>query len=371
MIENYFKNYKDYSFQEKPFNEVDAMVFSFLAYATYQDVLKTEEKLSLKEVANRQLALGVRKKKEILAITESNKMLQKLKNYKRYQDCLLFHYEYIGNTQVQFCAISFEYLKNHVFVAFEGTNSLLSGWKENFLLGCEFPTLSHRMAIEYLNRHFTYNFYSLIIGGHSKGGNLALVAGMYSHFLVRLKIRKIYSGDGPGLLDREFQSFRYRSLKKKYVHLIPNYSVVGVLLNHSNDQVVSSPNKSILSHFLIYWEVEEDHFKRANISSFSKELDHQVSQWIKKTSLEDKKELVKNFTKLTEKANVQSIDELIENKTRIFQLLWKSKDMSTTTKNAVSEFIQIIITCVRKTQKEEFSLLMTNLFKWGHKNGTK
>ncbi len=194
---------------------------------------------------------------------------------------------------------------------------------------------------------------------------------MYSNFFVRLKIRKIYSGDGPGLLDREFQSLRYRFLNKKYVHLVPNYSVVGMLLHHSNDQVVFSPIKSILSHYLIYWEVEDDHFKRTDISTFSNELDQQVAQWIEKTSLEDKKDLVNNFVKITEKAQVESIDELIENKTKIFQLLRESKDMSNTTKNALVEFIQIIMTCIEKTQKEEFSLLMTNLFKWSHKNGTK
>ena len=133
-VDSYLDNYKYFSFQEKPFNEVDAMVFSFLAYGTYQDVLKTDTKLSLKEVADKQLELGVLKKKSILAITEANKMLQKLKNYRRYKDCMLFHYEYVGNVQVQFCAISFEYLKNHIFVAFEGTDSLFSGWKENFLL---------------------------------------------------------------------------------------------------------------------------------------------------------------------------------------------------------------------------------------------
>ncbi|MBR4741407.1 MAG: DUF2974 domain-containing protein, partial [Desulfovibrio sp.] len=84
--------------------------------------------------------------------------------------------EYIGNDKIQFGAISVEYMTNKVFIAYEGTDSLFRGWIENFLLSYRFPTASHKMAIQYLNKHYTFSRKRLILGGHSKGGNLALVA---------------------------------------------------------------------------------------------------------------------------------------------------------------------------------------------------
>ena len=76
------------------------------------------------------------------------------------------------------------------------------------------------MAIKYLNKHFTFTTKKLIVGGHSKGGNLALVASMYANFIVRNKIKYIYSGDGPGVLDKEFNSKKYQKIINKYTHLI-------------------------------------------------------------------------------------------------------------------------------------------------------
>ena len=60
-----------------------------------------------------------------------------------------------------------------------------------------------------MNAHFTFKDCKLILGGHSKGGNLALVAAMYSNFLVRNKIIEIYSYDGQGLLEEQLNSSRY------------------------------------------------------------------------------------------------------------------------------------------------------------------
>ena len=51
-IYDYFDHYKDFSFEEEPFNEVDAMIFSFLTYATYNGVLLSDSKMTLQKVAN-------------------------------------------------------------------------------------------------------------------------------------------------------------------------------------------------------------------------------------------------------------------------------------------------------------------------------
>jgi len=70
---------------------------------------------------------------------------------------------YIGNFDIQFGVFSIEYQKNKVYVVFEGTDKLFSGWIEDFMLSCEFPTISHKKAINYLNKHYTFNNKELIV----------------------------------------------------------------------------------------------------------------------------------------------------------------------------------------------------------------
>jgi len=201
-IYSYIEQYGKYTFEEVEFNEIDAMIFSFLTYANYQRILKKGERLTLEQASELHAKAYVDAKKEIIAVRDGMKLLYRLKDVKRYKDCWLSDYVYLGNKQIQFSALAFEYKKGHLFIAFEGTDALFSGWKENFLLGCDFPTISHQEAIHYMNKHFTFMRKSLIVGGHSKGGNLALVASMYANVFVRMKIKMIYNGDGPGLLDK-------------------------------------------------------------------------------------------------------------------------------------------------------------------------
>ena len=361
-IYHYIDDYGIYTFREKKFNEVDAVIFSFLSYANYNEIFKENERLSIGKIGRMHLGLYSSNDKNIIAVREATKLLRYIKDSNRYKNCFIFHHEYIGNDEVQFGAISIEYMPNHVFVSFEGTDQLVSGWKENFLLSYQFPTLSHRMAIAYLNRYYTFTRKRIIVGGHSKGGNLALVAGMYANLFVRRKIDFIYSADGPGLLNHEFFSKSYQRVSKKYIHIIPNYSFVGLLLNHSNDVVVHSSNKGILSHNIIYWEVEGSHFKKCCLSPLSLEFDQEIHRWLDTYQLEDKEEFVRSFENILQKAHIKSLVEIKEKNSLIFNLIYESRDMSDKTKQILLDFVKILMKTFENTKKEEFKLFLSNLF---------
>ena len=252
-VYDYIKEYGNYTFQEKKFNEVDAVIFSFISYVDYTKIFEENSVVTINEAGKKHLISVTENDKNITATKEANQLLKCLKDTVRYKDCILFNYEYIGNEVLQFGALSIEYEKDKVYVSFEGTDSLFSGWREDFLLSGEFPTKTHKLAIKYVNKHFTFSNKKIILGGHSKGGNLALIAGMYANRIVRHKITKIYSADGPGLLDKEYKSLRYQNTKKKFVHIIPDCSIVGILLNHSGDKVVKATRRGIIAHNIRYW----------------------------------------------------------------------------------------------------------------------
>lgn len=366
-IYEYIKKYGDYSFEEKEFNEVDCVLFSFLSFVDFTNILTKTSKMTIEEIALKHIELHKGRDKNIIAVREAHKILRQMKDTKRFKDCLIYNYDYIGNFDIQFGVISIEYQKNKVYVSFEGTDQLFSGWIEDFMLSCEFPTISHKKAINYLNKHYTFNNKELIVGGHSKGGNLALVAGMYANFIVRNKIKFICNADGPGLLEKEFNSIRYEEIKDKYIHIIPNSSYIGLFLNHSNDNVVEASNKGVLSHAINYWVVDDTTFKRSELNSMSKKLDINLREWLIKYNKQDKYNFVSNLDAILRKADVNSVLELVSKNTKIFQLIRESKDMNEDTKKVLGDLIKIILSCFKDTKKEEFKHFLNNIFRSNNK----
>ena len=363
-IYDYIKKYGEYSFEEKEFNEVDCVIFSAMGYADLEGIMDKSTKMTIGEIAKIHKELHKGRDKNIIATRVAHKIFYAMQNTKRYKDCLVYNYDYVGNFDLQFGVFSIEYQKNKVYVVFEGTDKLFSGWIEDFMLSCEFPTISHKKAINYLNKHYTFNNKELIVGGHSKGGNLALVASMYANFIVKSKIKFVCNADGPGLLDKQFNSYRFKEIKDKYIHVIPETSYIGLFLNHTNDKIVKTSSKGLLSHAANYWLVEDDKFIEVeSLNTMSKSLDEKLKNWLIKYNNQDKFNFVSNLDILLRKANVSSALELVSKNTKIFRLLRESKDMDEETKRIIRELLNIVISCYKTAKKEELAELFNNVFK--------
>lgn len=356
-IYNYIDEYSIYSFDEYEFNDIDAAIFSFISYANLKEIME-KDRLKIKDIGRMHLGLYTEKDKNIIAVKDANKLIRYIKDTKRYKDCIVHNYEYIGNDDLQFCALAIDYQRNKTYISFEGTNELISGWKEDFILSYEFPTKSHQAAIDYLNKHFTFTTRKLIVGGHSKGGNLALVASMKANMFVRAKVKKVYSFDGPGVLENEYNSKEYKKVLKKYVHYIPDYSIVGLLLKNSNNVVVKTSTKGILAHDILYWQVEEDHFVNAQLAKVSKELDKRVDKWFEKYNDEDKQDFIDNLDIVMTKAGITSLLELKESSKNVINLLKETKEINAHNKKIINEFISIVIDCLVDIKKEEIKELL-------------
>lgn len=353
-VYDYIDNYGIYSFEEKPLNDVDCVIFSFLPYVNFDGIFKGKEKISIKDVGRIRFGMYKMDKKHIMAVREATKMFDYFKDSKRYRDCLLYNYVYVADHEKQFSAISIEYMKNKVYVSYEGTDQNFSGWKENFILSYKFPTISHMLAIDYLNKNFSFSNKELIVGGHSKGGNLALVAGAYSNFLVRHKIKKIVNADGPGLLAKQFNSKNYKRILNKYVHYVPDSSVVGVLLNNSNFFVIKSSVQNILSHDIFYWIIGDDYnFVKSELSLYSNKLSDQLDEWLDKYNDIDKKQFVDNLDYIFKSAGVVSIIQLSDNIKDVLRLIKDSKYLDNESKKMINELLAIFVKVYGDSKFEE------------------
>lgn len=342
----YVKKY-NYTFEEKEFNEVDNLVFAVLAYVDYNNVLGSTKE-SLLEVANKFDKLHTKKdyKYDMSAVKDAIKVLNIAKNSKRYKDVLMYNNVYIGNEEEQFSAITFDINNKVSYIAFEGTDKLVSGWFEDVAMSYKFPVPSQKSAIKYLNKYFTFSNRKLIVGGHSKGGNLALVAAMYANIFVRNKIIKVYSNDGQGLKKSEIESKRYKDIYSRYNHIIPYNSLVGILLRHedfSESISVDSTRPIVFSHAAASWVIKDDHFVRRDVSIRSKKIDRIISNWLDKYDYSTRKYFVEDIFNVLKKNNITEISQFKENYINIIRLIKYSSSISDKSKEMLNDLKGITI----------------------------
>lgn len=351
-IFDYIKKYGDKTFEEKTFNEVDNLIFSSLSYIDYKNIL-ISKKITIQECA--EIFFDKYTKKEIknfvLATRDAIDVLESIKDTNRYKDLILYNYTYQYNDDLQFSCLFIEISKKLTYISFEGTNDLVSGWKEDFELAYKFPIASQAAAIKYINSHISpFSRRKYIVGGHSKGGNIALVASMYANALIRNKIVKVYSNDGPGILKKEILSKQYERVLPKYELIIPDSSVVGLLLRHKSDYVVvKSSNKGLMAHELTSWQIDEDHFKRCSLSMFSKRIDKSITEWLETYDLETREKFVKDLFSIFKRAKIKSLLDLKGNKLKnTLSIIKESSKLSKESKKMINDLIRFIVLYINK-----------------------
>ena len=353
---SYIDKYGSYTFDEVSFNEVDNVILSMLSYLNLEGIVSRTKlnPLSIKEVGDIYLNKYTKKDMNFVTLKEGYKVLMAIKDTRRYSNLFLYNYIYETSGESQFGALTIEINNKLVYVSFEGTDQLVGGWREDFMLSYKFPVLSQRRAIDYVNKNFLFRRKNIILGGHSKGGNLAMVAGMYANFLVRDKIVAIYNNDGPGLLNEQYESKFYKYIEKKIIHIVPSYSVVGLLLSHSdNINVVRSFRKSIVSHMPYTWVVNDKGFEKCELSSFSSSLDKEIDNWLNNYSVEDRKRLINNLFGIFDKVGIDSLVDLIENKRLLLKLINESKGLDEDTSLMIKSFVKILLESFKISAKEE------------------
>ena len=267
---------------------------------------------------------------------------------------------------VQVGILSLRLLNNDIIISFEGTDNTFIGWKEDFALSYEYPTKSHLIASKYVSDTLNKNNCNIYLCGHSKGGNLALVSALRLLPSKKSKVKKIYSFDGPGIPADIFKSMDYNMIKDRLINIIPNYSIVGVLLYQENLNVIKSDAIGIMQHEISSWKVEDDHLLRCEESSLSKELDVSIKVWLTKTTHEERRQIIDEVFDIFVKSGIKTTDDIKENKIKSVNMLLKnlngfSKESRTLFNNymkmLIGEVGTNIINDKKKVIKEKISEL--------------
>ena len=336
-IIDYIKKNKDKTFREYPFNELDNLIFSLLTYVDFTGIVPAfkKGKITLKEAA-----LKIKdKKKEYRGIFISNtfKMLEIMKNTKRYKDILFYNYMKVVNDAMQFKAMTMKLPDKSIYVSFAGTDTSIIGWEEDFKMTYLYPGASQKYASIYLNKTIRLLDKTVRVGGHSKGGNLV----MNAHFWIKRKVVKITNFDGPGFLKSEIESKAYKKIESKIKMVVPKESIIGMILYHTPDYIViKSKGLNIFQHDAFNWQCKDNKLIRDTQSKRSKALQQKLTKKLEAISLEERINLVQNLFNIFKNNNIKDTKEI---KIReIFKLIKEFKKLDKETQNLLTELLIII-----------------------------
>lgn len=342
-IFKYIKKFGDKSFSEEPVNEVDIAIFSQLSYIDFSKVESCKHDVGLNLEDSWILAKEKNKNERSLAHKNAIKIISEVYNTNRYKEIVVSNFFYKTTDNTQFGAITLSGIDNYLYVVFEGTDDTIAGWKEDFALTYTYPTEAQVMAKNYLTNILKTHNKDAIILGHSKGGNLALAAALDVSLFKKMRIKKIYSLDGPGLKRSEFHSLKYKLIRKKLINIIPNRSIVGVLLEQENVEVVKSRALGLTQHLPTTWIVENKSFKRAKQDKLSIRFDESINNWLDKYNYDERKFIVESVFNLFLEADIKSLNDLKITKLDNLQRLFKeSKDMSDETKEVIGNSFKLL-----------------------------
>lgn len=312
----------DLSFHLDPLNEVDALIFSWLAYYDFGALVRTGTdiiNLSLREMLNQHTKhIGSFQKvnltTNIIPSATATWLLYCAGMSNRFADCRIEAFEEVLDNErnTQFAAVSFRYDKQRI-VAYRGTDTSIAGWKEDCQLSYSDAVPSQLLALEFMNKHC--DGLQTVICGHSKGGNLAVYTLLHLSEDKRESINIVYNFDGPGFCFELLNMESYTQLKDKIITIVPESSIIGMLLEHEEDYfVIESNMPSILQHDALFWKIKGPSFVYLNDRSMtSMVIDQALQEWIKGISLAERRQFIDLVFGIIEDAGISDITDLTEN----------------------------------------------------------
>ncbi|MBP5492347.1 MAG: DUF2974 domain-containing protein [Clostridiales bacterium] len=309
------------SFSEFPFNPIDALVFAEATYFQWEYLLKNiwtpewpygvSTSMFFHEMP---LSKDMPLFGQYAADTPNNlKMIDFLRVNPRFKDISVSHLCARTNDreQIQFAAMCFHLPGDLCYVAFRGTDGTLIGWKEDFQLSYQYPVPAQKEAsryLSYLAKELAPNI-RFYIGGHSKGGNLSIYSATSCADVIKSRIERIFSFDGPGFSFNLHETDEYKKIAALVSHLVPVASFVGMLLSSApGTRFINNKAIWLMQHSPFTWEIEESDFSYAASWDRNAEIrSNAVSSWLSDQSFEDRESFTEMLYRIATSSGASNI----------------------------------------------------------------
>lgn len=289
----------DLSFEQSAFNAVDAAIFCQILYLNFDGLFPDtgfKRFLTLAELSERFFGADdfpVRRETGVLINKRTTDLLFAAGKSRRFAGVKLCGCVSVLdlNREEQFSAVTCILKKDAAFIAYRGTDDTIVGWKEDFNLAVQDVVPAQEDARAYLAEAAAHLHGALFVGGHSKGGNLAVFAAANAVRRVQKRIAVIYNFDGPGFPEEKIGSSGFQAVIPKVLTFQPQLSIVGMLFERAGVcRIVESKETGLFQHDIFSWNVlGVDFVLRQTFEKASEFFHDTVNSWIKTLDIEKRK----------------------------------------------------------------------------------
>ncbi|MBE6600529.1 MAG: DUF2974 domain-containing protein [Ruminococcaceae bacterium] len=344
----------DLTFEQSRLNEVDNALLVFFSFLDMKGIVPSEpgEKgITLREATEKYFERIDGQKISFGAVIPTNEihtMAKKMAASVRFGSAMLsgFTDKIDLEAEEQFAAYTAKFDDGSIFISFRGTDDTLVGWKEDLNMSFTEETSGQKSAVEYLFKVSKSMEGPIRLGGHSKGGNLAVYSAAQSPYSVRQRIFRIYNNDGPGFAKGFLESEGYADIKRRIVKLVPQDSVIGMMLyNDDNYTVIKSARSGIDQHNTYLWQVQGKRFLRVGkLTQKTVILNNTLNRWLEDKDMDTRRELCSAVYEIMTAANAKTLTDFSKDKLLLIRSVSKiepqKRDMVF---RALSELVTMLV----------------------------
>jgi hypothetical protein len=349
----------DLTFEASPFNPVDNVIFSQLAYMPFDRIADGccgGVGVSLKEAS---LALQKQRKRnkkalegEFLFPDKDPMLLEKLSKSERFAGTVVkdFVNHIDAAAETQFAACTFAFAHKQAYMAFRGTDKTFAGWKEDMNMAFSDAIPAQKEAAAWLEQAGGSFDGALIVGGHSKGGNLAVYAAASCGKRLQKRVLHIYTNDAPGFSLDFLSGDGYVAIRDRVRSFIPELSIVGILFELDVPQtVVKSSETGIMQHSLYSWQtLGANLLCREDVTKESRFLRQTMREWVDSLDLSERRDFAGAVYELLRSTKTGNFWELGEaGPAAIFRIAQRFGGMDKSAKKAMSDALGRLFTAVK------------------------
>ena len=296
--------------KEFPFNEIDNMILSRFSYLIF-DRIVMEEKETIESISKKMRKF----KNEEFNYNGDKELITKLGQSTRFKDMEVTDYVKNNDSEIekQFSAITVHNSKKEMYISFFGTDKSIVGWKEDFNISFMENIPSQTEGVEYTKMIAEkYPRERIRIGGHSKGGNIAIYAAITVPEEIQKRIIDVVNYDGPGFNMKKVNENKGKDILNKIFTYIPQESIFGRIMEHAEKcEVILSIEKGVYQHDIYSWQVLRDKMVRAeSLTDESNRINNKITNWLENTTPDQRKIFVDSVFEIFYSTEANNFEEI-------------------------------------------------------------
>ena len=357
-VSDYLRWRGDLTFAQDGFNEVDNLLLCIISYIKLENIprLRSFDPKDAMPMGDVCRLLTEEDEQLGLSTLDYIPLMRQAAETPRFREVSLFAFESLHDEdrQMQFAAVSFLLPDGSVYAAYRGTDMTIVGWQEDFNMFFTFPLPSQKKALDYFEKAVRMLNGKFILGGHSKGGNLAVYAGAFTDENSRNHIDYIYNFDGPGFSLDKIRDSGFYEVDDRIYTFVPQSSIFGMIFEHEESYtIVKSNQKGFLQHDVYSWEIEQNRLIRLkSTTNFSVFFDHTLKEFVESLTVAQRREFTKEVFALLSLTETATFNEMLKNPLKNTGTILKSfAGLDSKTRNMLLKTIFAFV----KSAKNNFS----------------